>query len=298
MIARRRFLAVPALLLAAPSCARSPDALPVAASGGPDLQIAPAGLSQGSLAQSYVPPGSLAQGGMALGRAAPGSRVALDGQPVLVAADGRFALGFAREAGPTARLTATAPNGATETLNLTIAKREWDIQRLNGLPPAMVSPDAQQMARINAERPRIAATRKIDSDLPFFAEAFIRPAPGRISGVFGSQRILNGEPRAAHLGLDIAAPTGTPALAMGGGRILLAENLYFTGNTIILDHGHGITSLYAHLSAMDVAEGAMVRQGQRIGAVGATGRVTGPHLHLGLNWLATALDPGPVLPLA
>jgi murein DD-endopeptidase MepM/ murein hydrolase activator NlpD len=138
----------------------------------------------------------------------------------------------------------------------------------------------------------------VDSDLPFFAEPFIRPAQGRISGVFGSQRILNGEARAPHLALDIAAPTGTPVAAMGGGRILLADNLHFTGNTIILDHGHGITSLYAHLSAMDVAEGEMVRQGQRIGAIGATGRVTGPHLHLGLNWLATALDPAPVLPEA
>jgi hypothetical protein len=283
MIARRRFLAVPALLLAAPSCAQGPAARPATAATAPGLRIGPSGL---------------AQGGMALGQVKPGTRVALDGRPVHVAPDGRFAIGFPRDAAPTARLTVTTPGGGTEDRDLAIARREWDVQRINGLPGAMVSPNAQQLARINAERLRTAATRKVDSDLPFFAEPFIRPAQGRISGVFGSQRILNGEARAPHLALDIAAPTGTPVAAMGGGRILLADNLYFTGNTIILDHGHGITSLYAHLSAMDVAEGEMVRQGQRIGAIGATGRVTGPHLHLGLNWLATALDPAPVLPEA
>jgi murein DD-endopeptidase MepM/ murein hydrolase activator NlpD len=270
------------VLVAAPSCARGPEAQPTAAAA-PALQIGPAGLTQG---------------GLALGQAAPGSRVTLDGKPVQVAADGRFAVGFARDAGPVARLSATAPRGATEHRDLAIASREWDVQRLNGLPGAMVTPNAQQLERINAERKRIAATRAVDSELLYFTEPFIRPAPGRISGVYGSQRILNGQPRAPHLGLDIAAPTGTPAMAMGGGRILLAANLYFTGNTIILDHGHGVTSLYAHLSAMNVAEGEVVRQGQRIGAVGATGRVTGPHLHLGVNWLATALDPAPLLPSA
>jgi murein DD-endopeptidase MepM/ murein hydrolase activator NlpD len=284
MTTRRHLLALPALL-ALPSCAQ-PVAEARAAAGAPALEINPAGSNQAGLSQ----------GGLALGRAAPGSRVTLDGKPVQVAPDGRFALGFARDAGPQARVVATAPGGASETRDLAIAPREWDIARLNGLPPSMVSPNAQQLARINAERKRLAAVRAVDSDLPFFAEPFIWPARARISGVYGSQRILNGEPRAPHLGLDIAAPTGTPVAAMGGGRVLLAMPLYFTGNTVILDHGHGVTTLYAHLSAMDVAEGEAVRQGQRIGAVGATGRVTGPHLHLGLNWLSTALDPAPVLP--
>jgi len=162
----------------------------------------------------------------------------------------------------------------------------------------MVSPNAQQLARIQAEQKRINAARASDAQMPYFAEPFAWPARARISGVYGSQRILNGEPRAPHLGLDIASPTGTPCTAMGGGRVALAENLYFTGNTIILQHGHGLTSLYAHLSEMDVAEGTMVRQGQRIGATGATGRVTGPHLHLGVSWFSTALDPRPLLPEA
>jgi murein DD-endopeptidase MepM/ murein hydrolase activator NlpD len=279
--ARRQFLLLPALLAALPSCAQPVAAPRAAAATTPGLEIGPNGLSQG---------------GLALGRVAPGSRVTLDGKPVQVAPDGRFAIGFGRDAGPQARLAATAPGGATETRELSIARREWDIARLNGLPPAMVSPNAEQLARIQAERKRLAAVRAVNSDLPFFAEPFVWPARARISGVYGSQRILNGEPRAPHLGLDIAAPTGTPVAAMGGARVLLAMPLYFTGNTVILDHGHGITTLYAHLSAMDVREGEEVRQGQRIGAVGATGRVTGPHLHLGLNWLSTALDPAPVLP--
>jgi murein DD-endopeptidase MepM/ murein hydrolase activator NlpD len=282
VIIRRQFLAMPALLAALPSCAQTPGARPGPA-GGPGLEVGPAGLTQG---------------GLALGHVAPGCRVALDGKPVHVGPDGRFALGFSRDAGPQARLVATAPGGAAETRELTIASREWDIQRLSGLPPAMVSPNAQQLARINEERKRLAAVRAVDSDLPFFAEPFIWPARARISGVYGSQRILNGEARAPHLGLDIAAPTGTPVAAMGGGRVTLAAPLYFTGNTVILDHGHGVATLYAHLSAMDVADGETVRQGQRIGAVGATGRVTGPHLHLGVSWFATQLDPAPLLPAA
>ena len=277
MIVRRQ---LPLLLLAATAaCARQPAA-----------EAQPAGPAARGFT---IGPDGVSQGGLAQGRAVPGSRVTLDGKPVKVSPDGRFIIGFARDAAPPARLVV---NG--ETRELQVAQREWDIQRLNGLPPAMVSPNAQQLARIQAEQKRINAARASDAEMPYFAEPFAWPARARISGVYGSQRILNGEPRAPHLGLDIASPTGTPCTAMGGGRVALAENLYFTGNTIILQHGHGLTSLYAHLSEMDVAEGTMVRQGQRIGATGATGRVTGPHLHLGVSWFSTALDPRPLLPEA
>lgn len=286
---RRSLLAAPALLLGA--CASAE------AQRGPGAVSGP-GPGPGGAALLELQPGGLTQGGLAIGRTAPGSRVSLDGRAVSVAPDGRFALGFARDAAAAARLTATAPDGRSETRDLAIAQREWDIQRLNGLPPAMVSPNPQQLARIKVEREKIAALRKVDSPLPHFAEGFAWPARGRISGVYGSQRILNGEARAPHLGLDIAVPTGTPCHAMGAGRILLAEDLYFTGNTILLDHGHGVVSLYAHLSVLEVATGAMVARGQRIGQTGATGRVTGPHLHLGMNCLAIALDPQPLLPPA
>lgn len=286
MIHRRLALALPGLLLGLPltACAgpeAAPDGAPSPSSAGAGLELATEGLRQG---------------GFALGRVPPGSRVALDGRPVQVGPDGRFALGFARDAAPEARLAVTLPDGRPRTRRLEIGRREWDVQRISGLPQAMVSPNAQQLARIRQERERLAAIRKVDSDLAFFAEGFVWPARGRISGVFGSQRILNGEARAPHLGLDIAAPTGTPCAAMGGGRVLLAEDLYFTGHTVLLDHGHGVVSLYAHLSRIDVREGEMLARGQGLGAIGATGRVTGPHLHLGLNWLATAIDPQPLLP--
>jgi len=240
--------------------------------------------------------GEPAQGALLIGRAAPGTRLALDGRPVRVGPDGAFALGFGRDHGPEAVLAITPPGGRTERRHLSVARRDWQVQRIEGLPGAMVTPPPDVLDRIRRERERIAALRRVDSPENFFASGFLWPAQGRISGVFGSQRILNGQPRAPHLGLDIAAPTGTPVLAMAAGRVLLAAELYFTGNTVILDHGHGVQSLHAHLSRMDVVEGEAVAQRQRIGAIGATGRVTGPHLHLGLNWFETAVDPRPLLP--
>lgn len=241
--------------------------------------------------------GAPAQGALLVGRAAPGTRLALEGRAVRVSPEGHFAFGFGRDAGPHATLAITA-QGRTEARVLEVARRPWQVQRLEGLPGAMVTPPPETLERIQRERARIAELRRVDSTTPHFAAGFVWPARGRISGVYGSQRILNGEARAPHLGLDIAAPTGTPMHAMAAGRVLLAEDLYFTGNTVILDHGHGVQSLYAHASRLDVAEGAMVAAGQQVALIGATGRVTGPHLHLGLNWHATAVDPQPLLPPA
>lgn len=236
-----------------------------------------------------------AQGALLIGRAAPGTRLVLDGRAVRVSPEGHFAFGFGRDAGPRATLAITV-QGRTENQVLEVASRAWQVQRLEGLPGAMVTPPPETMERIQRERARIAELRRVDSVVPYFAGGFAWPARGRISGVYGSQRILNGEARAPHVGLDIAAPVGTPMHAMAAGQVLLAEDLYFTGNTVILDHGHGVQSLYAHTSRLDVAEGATVAQGQQIALIGATGRVTGPHLHLGLNWHATAVDPQPLLP--
>ncbi len=235
--------------------------------------------------------GSPAQGVLLLGRAEPGTRLLLDGRAVRVSPEGHFAFGFGRDHGPSAVLSV---NGQPQPL--AVARREWQVQRLEGLPGAMVTPPPETLERINRERERIAACRRVDSLMPHFAAGFQWPAQGRISGVYGSQRILNGQLRAPHMGLDIAAPTGTPMHAMCAGTVLLAEDLYFTGNTIILDHGHGVQSLYAHASRLDVAVGAAMRAGQQIALIGATGRVTGPHLHLGLNWHGTALDAQPLLP--
>ncbi len=177
-----------------------------------------------------------------------------------------------------------------------MARRDWDIQRITGLPPAQVTPDAAALERIRRERERLAAARAADTAMEHFAEGFVWPARGRISGVFGSQRVLNGEPRQPHYGLDIAGPVGTPLAAMAAGRVTLAAEFHFFGKLVVLDHGHGINTLYAHLSDIFVAEGEQVARGQRIAAMGATGRVTGPHLHLSLSWFTTWLDPHPVLP--
>jgi murein DD-endopeptidase MepM/ murein hydrolase activator NlpD len=238
------------------------------------------------------------QGSLVTGRVPPGTTLALDGRALRVGRGGEYAFGFGRDHGPDAVLTVTPPGGRPEAQHLAVAKRAWQVQRLEGLPGAMVTPPPETMARIIRERDHLAALRRQDSAEPRFAAGFVWPATGRISGVYGSQRILNGEARAPHVGLDIAVPVGTPLRAAAAGRVLLAMDLYFTGHTVVLDHGFGVQTLYAHLSRLEVAEGEMLAAGQGIGLSGATGRVTGPHLHFALNWFATALDPATALPAA
>jgi len=247
-------------------------------------------------AAALVLPDRIAQGGLVTGRVEPGSRVAFEGRALRVSPQGLFVFGLGRDAGPEAMIAVTAPNGARSDQRVAVQPREWDIQRLEGLPGRMVTPDSEALARIRGEQERLNAARRTDTALPHFAEGFDWPARGRISGVYGSQRILNGQPRAPHLGLDVAVPVGTPLVAAAGGRVTLAEDLYFTGHTLLIEHGHGVTTLYAHMSRLDVREGDPVGRGQLIGLSGATGRVTGPHLHLGMFWLSTSVDPRPVLP--
>lgn len=240
--------------------------------------------------------GSFAQGGLVVGRAAPGAKVTLDGKPIRVDGDGRFLVGFGRDAKPTAELIVATADGI-ELRALKIEKRAYAIQRIDGLPPKQVTPDPQTLKRIAKERERIAEARRRDTEASLFAAGFQWPAVGRISGVYGSQRILNGEARSPHLGVDIAAPVGTDVVAMSDGVVALADDdLFFTGKTVILDHGHGLTSVYAHLSQTAVKPGARVKKGQAIGRIGATGRVTGPHLHWGVHWRGVGLDPA-LLPL-
>ncbi|TCH98051.1 M23 family metallopeptidase [Roseococcus sp. SYP-B2431] len=231
------------------------------------------------------------QGAMLLGRGAAGARLALERQAVRVSPEGLFVLGFGRDHGPRATLT---ENGTPRTIEVT--PRQWDVQHINGLPPAQVTPDAATLQRIVAERERLAVVRGLDTPRTDFAAGLAWPARGRISGIYGSQRILNGQPRQPHAALDIAGPVGTPIQAACSGRVTLAAEFHFFGKLLVLDHGHGVNTLYAHLSTIDVAEGQEVRAGQRIAAMGATGRVTGPHLHFGLSWYRLWLDPQPLLP--
>ena len=252
-------------------------------------------LARGSRATTFP---VLSQGGFVIASVQPGSRAALDGRALRVAPDGAIVFGLSRDAAPHARLVVTGPDGRAETMPLEVAPRHWSVQAINGLPPAQVTPDATALRRIVAERERLAAARAVDTAGTGFAAGLAWPAHGRISGVYGSQRVLNGQPRQPHYGLDIAAPTGTPVHAAMPGRVSLVGNFIFFGRVLVLDHGHGVNTLYAHLSAQNVTEGETVAQGQTIGAIGATGRVTGPHCHFCLSWFGTWLDPQPVLPAA
>jgi murein DD-endopeptidase MepM/ murein hydrolase activator NlpD len=242
-----------------------------------------------------IPAHGLAQGGFVLGRVAQGTRLALDGRVLRVAANGDVAFGFGRDHAAQSLLAVTHADGRREELRLAVARRQWRIERLTGVPPRQVDLDEQTLARWRAERERLAAARAIDSGLTGFAEGLMAPTSGRLSGFFGSQRILNGQPRQPHYGLDFAVPAGTPLAASASGRVTLAADFALFGQIVVIDHGHGVNTLYAHLSRIDVREGQMVAKGERIAASGATGRVTGPHLHFSLSWYQMWLDPQPVV---
>jgi murein DD-endopeptidase MepM/ murein hydrolase activator NlpD len=236
--------------------------------------------------------GPVEQGALVHGKTDPGAKVALDGRAVRVAPDGSFIFGFGRDAPAAATLEVVFADGTREERALAVATRTYDVQRINGLPQEQVSPDPKVLERIKREQVIINQARAVDSDLLFFERPFVWPAVGPISGVYGSQRILNGEPRAPHGGLDIAAPRGSPIVAAAAGTVTMAEHdLFFTGGTVIIDHGYGLASTYQHMDSVAVKVGQRVAAGESIGTVGATGRVTGPHLHLGLNWYEVRLDP-------
>ncbi len=237
--------------------------------------------------------GSFAQGGLVIGKAVPGSVVQLDGENVSVNGEsGVFVLGFGRDAKAVAELSVVTPDGAREIRALEIAARAWDIERIDGLPARKVTPSEEDLARIKRDGALIHAARARDGAETWFADGFVWPVLGRVSGRYGNQRILNGEPRSPHLGIDIAAPTGTPVKAAAPGRVTLAEgDLFYTGGTVVIDHGHGVTTIYSHLHEVSVTTGEQVAQGALIGSVGATGRATGPHLDWRVNWFQTRLDP-------
>lgn len=239
--------------------------------------------------------GKFVQGGMVAGRVEPTATVALDGVAVPVRGDGRFFLGFGRDQAATAELVVTHPDGYVDRVALEIEQRSYDIQRIDGLPDAMVAPDQATLARIADERMVVKLAREIDTDVPYFEDGFVWPAIGPVSGVYGSQRILNGEPRQPHFGIDIAAPEGTPVAAAAAGKVTLAMDLYFTGNTVIIDHGYGVSTTYSHLKKMLVRLGDAVGRQQQIGELGATGRATGPHLDWRLNLFEVRLDPALVV---
>jgi murein DD-endopeptidase MepM/ murein hydrolase activator NlpD len=189
-------------------------------------------------------------------------------------------------------LLVTAPRGEEWRHSLAVAPRSYQVQRIDGLARRQVTPSDADLAKIGADAALLASARRRDTASSGFMESVTWPAIGRISGVYGSQRVLNGEPRSPHRGVDIAAPAGTPVGAMASGEVSLAEtDLYFTGGTVMVDHGHGVQSIYVHLDQVRVTVGQRLGQGQTLGTVGQTGRATGPHLHWGVYWFDQAIDP-------
>ena len=240
--------------------------------------------------------GKFIQGHFIIGKTEPDSKVKIGKKQVKVSKDGYFAFGLARDRKYDVVIT-IEKNGVKEKITKRVQKRKYNIQKIDGLEEKKVTPPEEVYERIKKENKLIAKARAIDSDLDFFKDKFIVPVEDAIiTGVYGSQRILNGKPRWPHYGLDFAKDEGTPVKAMISGTVTLAEpDLYYTGGTLIFDHGHGISTLYMHMHEIFVEKGQKVKQGDIIGTVGSTGRATGAHLDVRLNWFDVRIDPATAL---
>ena len=235
--------------------------------------------------------GKFIQGHYIVGVTDPSSKIFIDKKNVKVSEDGYFVFGIDRDRKFDLTIT-KINNGKKEKIIKKVLKRKYNIQRIDGLEESKVTPPESVYKRIKKENNKIGEARAINSDLPFFKNQFIMPVEGIISGVYGSQRILNGKPRWPHYGIDIAAKKGTMIKSSGSGVVTMAEDdLYYTGGTIIMDHGHGISTIYSHLETVLVSVGDKINKGDLIGTVGSTGRSTGPHLDFRVNWFQTRLDP-------
>jgi murein DD-endopeptidase MepM/ murein hydrolase activator NlpD len=258
-----------------------------------------AGLWSCATAALDTPPGTTfelrghwIQGHLIFGRAAPGTAVVFNGQAVRVSPRGQFILGLDRDEPPKVELRITPPGGVEQRHEYGVRARAYDIQRLDGLPDAQVNPPPEAQARIAQDYEQVRAARMRDTERDDFARGFAWPLTGRISGVYGSQRILNGLPKQPHYGVDVAAPVGARVRAPASGVVSLAvSDMYFTGGTLMIDHGHGLSSTLMHLNRLLVKQGDEVKQGQVVAESGATGRVTGPHLDWRMSWFGSRVDP-------
>jgi len=239
--------------------------------------------------------GKFVQGHFVLGKTNPKAKVLIGKKEIRVSNDGYFVFGIDRDRKFDILITKIL-NGNKETIIKKVFKRKYKIQRIDGLEESKVTPPEKVYKRIKEENNKIAEARAINSDHIFFKDKFIMPVKGIITGVYGSQRILNGKPKWPHYGIDIAANQGTMIKSSANGIVTMAEDdLYYTGGTIIMDHGHGISTIYSHLETVFVSVGEKINQGDIIGTVGSTGRSTGPHLDFRINWFQTRLDPMTVI---
>lgn len=235
--------------------------------------------------------GSTEQGGLVVGVARPGCVVTVDKKPVLVSPDGLFSFGLPYNAAVPVAVEAVYPDGGREALEVTATARQYEIQAINGLPQEYVEPPPEITERIAREREAIWNARVPETAGIDFASGLDWPFAGIVTSRYGNQRVLNGKPMAPHLGVDIAAPEGTPIKAPADGIVTIADDYYIEGGFTLLDHGHGVSSCYLHQSERHVAVGDAIKRGQVIGSVGKTGRATGPHCHWGVAWFQTKLDP-------
>jgi len=240
--------------------------------------------------------GKFIQGHFIIGKTEPETKVWIDKKKVKITVDGFFVFGLGRDRKYDVVITLNK-DGNKQKIVKKVQKRKYNIQKIDGLEEKKVTPPEEVYERIKRENKWIGEARALDSNLTFFTKKFIVPVKNAIiSGVYGSQRILNGKPKWPHYGLDFAADKGTKIKAMLDGTVTLAEpDLFYTGGTLIFDHGHGISTLYMHMEKILVKKGQKVKQGDIIGTVGLTGRVTGAHLDVRLNWFQTRLDPATVL---
>jgi murein DD-endopeptidase MepM/ murein hydrolase activator NlpD len=237
--------------------------------------------------------GKAIQGGLIVGTTIPGTKVEHDGEPVRVSQTGLFVIGFGREAAGKSTLALTYPDGSRELRKLAIEQRQYNIQRIDGLPPSKVTPqEPEVLERIRKETAQVKQARKLDDRRMDFLDGFDWPLVGPITGVYGSQRVLNGIPKRPHYGVDVAAPVGTEVVAPADGLITLAHpDMYYSGGTLIIDHGHGVSSSFLHLHKVLVKEGDYVKRGQPVAQVGSKGRSSGPHLDWRINLFEKRLDP-------
>ncbi|WP_419761986.1 M23 family metallopeptidase [Alteromonas stellipolaris] len=239
--------------------------------------------------------GTLTQGSLIRGQVAPDAVVTLDGETLSLNSEGKFVFGFPRDAGLSHKLKVELADGTTSVREITLTKREYDIQRIDGLDSKMVTPPKAVLERIRQDNVNVAKARSKVTDADALFTRFEWPAKGPITGVYGSQRVLNGVPKWPHFGVDVGGPAGSPVTAPVQGTVTLAEDLYYSGNTLILDHGMGVFSTFLHLDSITVKVGDTVAQGEQIGTIGATGRATGPHLDWRINLGKMRLDPQTVV---
>jgi murein DD-endopeptidase MepM/ murein hydrolase activator NlpD len=290
-----RYIATLFLLIVLGSCVAAPSSPPVPVpprlpvTGAPKVAPPISMVSVGAFKLDRTPQ----QGTIALGLVPAGTvRLVKDGADIPFASDRRFVIGFGRDHAAVAVVVAYLRDGRTVSDRIAVTPRQWQIENLPTLP-RFSQPDAEFQARRPGELAQINAARRLHAQSDGWRQSFIWPARGRISGLFGSQRIYRGEPGAPHSGVDVAGATGTPVTAPADGVVVLAASSPFTleGNLLMIDHGMGLNSAFLHLSRIDVKVGDVVRQGQRVGAIGMTGRATGPHLHWGMKWNEERVDP-------